>query len=183
VKQKLECDKPFSCILPGAFVETLVRHATEEPLEVSIGETTARVISGTSDFRSRLLEGNYPNYRQVIPKEAGERVFSLPKSDFKEALQVTSLFLAQNQVGVSLIGKKKTVEVRCGEKSHATVLGAELTGRPEMTMKVNAPYLLGVLEVLEDDVVRIECISEEEPFTIHEGNYTFLATPLVAPSR
>jgi DNA polymerase-3 subunit beta len=123
---------------------------------------------------SKLVDGNYPNYRQVIPQEAQERI-TLPREELLQALRraeiMTSdksnsvkLAFGRNQLGITA----NTPEV--GEARETIPLNYK--GK-EMAIAFNPGYLMDPLKALESDEVFIELIDELSPGVV-KCNESFL---------
>src|SRR5207248_7784436 len=59
---------------------------------------------------SKLIEGNYPNYRQVIPAEAKERI-SLSREEFLHALRRAEIMTSEKQNSVKLTFAKNSLSI------------------------------------------------------------------------
>lgn len=131
----------------------------------------------------RLIDGQFPEYQRVIPKE-GEKQLTLPRLRFLEGLRRISLLSAD---------KSNAVKLQLGDNqlritSHNPDLGEakddlESTYRgPELSVGFNARYLTDVLGVLETDEVVLELGDEHSPGVLHApGDRTY--TAVVMPMR
>lgn len=74
---------------------------SEESINIFIGGNSARFEYGSDSVVATLLEGNYPNYRSVIPQN-NDKVLSIGKPDFIGALKRVSVFSNQSSSLVKL---------------------------------------------------------------------------------
>src|SRR5271157_5756219 len=78
-------------ILPTKAVTELTRLVSEEgDIKMSVSENQVAFELNRTLLVSKLIEGNYPNYRQVIPSEAKERI-TLERETFLTAVRRVSL--------------------------------------------------------------------------------------------
>ena len=170
--------KPFSIIVPNNFVSAIIRSAAEEPLEVFVTERSLRVVSGTVDIRGQLIEGNFPNWRQVVPEKKGSKVFSLNRLDFLEALSVANLFANKSAPTVQLEGSKKSIVVKCGKQSKTRLLSAELGGAPSMSIGFNGPWMAQYMTELSEETVRLHMEDEVSAIMIEEDSLLLIMMPM-----
>ena len=78
-----------------AEIQRLVREEGE--VKLSIGENQIAFELNRSLLVSKLIEGNYPNYRQVIPSEAKERI-KLERETFLTAVRRASLLASEKSI-------------------------------------------------------------------------------------
>ena len=68
----------------------------EGEVKLSIGQNQIAFELNRTLLVSKLIEGNYPNYRQVIPSEAKERI-TLERETFLSAVRRVSLLASQSR--------------------------------------------------------------------------------------
>src|ERR1700686_131449 len=101
--QELDIIVPTKAV---AELQRLVREEGEEKL--SIGENQIAFELNRTLLVSKLIEGNYPNYRQVIPSEAKERI-RLERETFLTAVRRVSLLASEKSV--KLIFTKSNIDI------------------------------------------------------------------------
>ena len=69
----------------------------EEPLTISFAENQVSFDLGNTFLYSKLIEGNYPNYKQVVPAEAKDRIV-LEREIFLNAVRRVACFRAKNRI-------------------------------------------------------------------------------------
>jgi len=116
---------------------------------------------------SKLIEGNYPNFRQVIPGQAKHRV-TLEREPFLAAVQRVSLLAQDKSNSVKINFSRGSLEILAnaadiGEaREHLTV---KYTG-PDMTIAFNPEYLMAPFRNLDEDEVHLDLIDEVSPGVI-----------------
>src|SRR6476469_4774054 len=131
---------------------------------------------------SRLMEGNYPNYQQVVPKETNKQV-TLDKAEFEGALRRVAVLSRDktNAVKVTFASDHVTLFSSNPDFGEATEeLSAKNTGN-EVTTGFNARYMLDVLGVVDGQSVSLQMETALSPCMIKEpGNdgFTCVVMPI-----
>ena len=141
----------------------------EEPL---IGFTKNLMIFRKSGLllTSRLMEGNYPNYQQVVPKESGKRIV-VNRGLLESALRRVSVLSKDkaNAVKVSFAPGGMTLFSSNPDYGEAT---EELVARYEgeaLNTGFNARYLLDALSVMDGESVSLQMDTALSPCLIQEA--------------
>lgn len=139
----------------------------------------------TNDVRlvSRLLEGEFPNYQQIIPERLDTKAL-LPRQEFMNKIRMASLFSVDAGMGVRLSltppGKVEIVaEAAQVGDSHAS-LSAKVEGA-ESTVAFNARYLLDALGAVSDDNITLETSGKLSPCVVKgekTPDYLYVIMPL-----
>lgn len=116
---------------------------------------------------SKLIEGNYPNYRQVIPSECKERV-TLERESLLTALRRASLLCTEKSNSVKLQFSKNNLAVIAkspdvGEARESVTINYK--GK-EIAVAFNPEYMMDPLRNLDSDEVHLELIDELSPGVI-----------------
>lgn len=149
-------------IIPARALSTMSRAAAEatSPVEIRIadGKGHAGFVAQVGEFRvavtARLLEGPYPNYEQVIPKD-NPRSLTVSRAELMEAVDIVASHADSNtqQVRFSLKGNhlavsSATADFGAGEQK----VDAEYAGE-DMDIGYNARYLLQTLRNIPTEKV------------------------------
>jgi DNA polymerase-3 subunit beta len=182
-----EASKEIKAIIPkkAAFeMRRLLEEGDGEPL---IGFTKNLMIFRKSGLllTSRLMEGNYPNYQQVIPKEKEQdKKVSVGRVELEGALRRVAVLSRDktNAVKLTLAAGKMTLFSSNPDFGEATEeLSAQYKGET-MTTGFNARYLLDVLGVMDGEAVSMQMDNPLSPCLIREpGNADF--TCVVMPIK
>jgi DNA polymerase-3 subunit beta len=129
---------------------------------------------------TKLIEGNYPNYRQVIPAEAKERV-ALMREEFLHALRRAEIMTSEKSNSVKLAFSKNNLAITAnspdvGEARES--LAINYKGK-EMAIAFNPKYMIDPLNALTDDEIFLELIDELSPgvFKIN-GPFLYVVMPM-----
>lgn len=129
---------------------------------------------------SRLIEGNFPNYEQVIPKE--EKTMSTAnREDFLQAMRRTSLLTSVDSPAVKLDFVKGKIFIssrspNLGEAKEE--LSAEVSGN-EIAIGFNPNYLIDVLKNLDVDQVSFALSEPDKPGLLRgKDGYLYVIMPM-----
>jgi DNA polymerase-3 subunit beta len=129
---------------------------------------------------SKLIEGNYPNYRQVIPSETKERV-SLIREEFLHALKRAEIMTSEKSNSVKLTFAKNNLAITAnspevGEARES--LAINYKGK-EIAIAFNPKYLIDPLNALANDEVFVELIDELSPGVLKiNGPFLYVVMPM-----
>ena len=129
---------------------------------------------------TKLIEGNYPNYRQVIPSETKERV-SLVREEFLHALRRAEIMTSEKSNSVKLNFTKNKLEITAnspevGEAKES--LAVNYKG-PDMAIAFNPKYMIDPLNALPNDEVFLELIDELSPGVLKiNGPFLYVVMPM-----
>ena len=167
----VECDLEVAkgaeaeLILPTKVVGELQRLLGDKgDAKLSIGENQIIVELDGTTLVSKLIEGTYPNFRQVIPAEAKERV-QLERELFLAALHRASILVSEKSQSVKLNFAKNnlTITATTPEVGEATETMAINYKGKDITIAFNPPYLMDPLRNLDADEVFMELTDELSP--------------------
>src|SRR5438445_12030229 len=129
---------------------------------------------------TKLIEGNYPNYRQVIPAETKERV-TLAREEFLHALRRAEIMTSEKSNSVKLNFSKNKLEITAnspevGEAKES--LAVNYKG-PDMAIAFNPKYMIDPLNALTNDEVFLELIDELSPGVLKiNGPFLYVVMPM-----
>ena len=129
---------------------------------------------------TKLIEGNYPNYRQVIPGETKERI-ALPREEFLHALRRAEIMTSEKANSVKLAFGKNNLAITAnapevGEARES--IAVNYKGK-EMAIAFNPKYLIDPLNALAQDEVFIELIDELSPGVLKiNGPFLYVVMPM-----
>jgi DNA polymerase-3 subunit beta len=173
-------------IVPAKAVNELTRLLQDKgTVEIKFGENQASfALQNENSFSvlliTKLIEGNYPNYRQVIPGEAKERI-SLGREEFQQALRRAEIMTSEKANSVKLaFGKNNlTITANSPEVGEAReTLAINYKGK-EFAIAFNPRYLIDPLAALSEDEVFMELIDELSPGVVKiNGPFLYVVMPM-----
>lgn len=168
-----EAPTEIKAIIPKKAAQEMRRLLEEggdaEPL---IGFTKNLMIFRKSGLllTSRLMEGNYPNYQQVVPKESNRRIL-VKRSELESALRRVSVLSRDKANAVKVTFGPGTLTLFSSNPDFGEAL-EELPARYEgepLNTGFNARYLLDVLAVMEGDTVSLQMDTALSPCLLQEA--------------
>lgn len=175
----------MQAIVPRKGVNELARLLGEgdEPLLLALGSNHLRVVQGGYTLVSKLVDGQFPDYDRVIPKN-GEHYVTGDRETLRRSLRSTSILSNEKYRGVrlSLAGEELTVQANNPDQEEAEdVIAVEYDGDP-LEIGFNADYLLDILNALSGDSVRMS-VSDGNSSALIEGPEEEGALFVVMPMR
>lgn len=173
--------KNMEVIIPAKTVHELLKLLGWEGM-VKIIHTQNKVIFYFEDtyLTSSLIEGSFPNYDQVIPKEEKTQV-QVNREELLQAVRRASLLTSPEAPALKFdfIKNKIIVSAKTPSMGEAKEdLSAEVKGE-EITIGFNPGYFLDVLKNLSDEKINISLTSPDKPGLIkgREG-YLYVIMPM-----
>ena len=173
-------------IIPAKAVNELTRLLQDKgDVEIKFGENQAAfTLKDEKGFTilvaTKLIEGNYPNYRQVIPGEAKERI-SLVREEFLHALKRAEIMTSDKANSVKLTFGKNNLAITAnspevGEARES--LAVNYKGK-EFAVAFNPKYMIDPLNALSDDEIFLELIDELSPGVVKiKAPFLYVVMPM-----
>ena len=179
-KLEIDLDVDLSIIVPIKTIHELNRNLKEEgDLSLVVGSNQALFDLGSVAIISRLIEGEFPDYKQVVPL-ISENKMKIDRNQFLLAVKRAALLATQDYQAVKLevfknklVISKSTPDV--GEFHEE--LTAEYQGR-ELIIGFNPIYLIDILKNLSDETISLELTDGEKPGVIRISGYVYIVLPM-----
>jgi DNA polymerase-3 subunit beta len=181
-------------IIPARAMQEVSRIFTsegEDDVEVSLSENQALFRVGDVVFGTRLIDGNFPEYRRLLPS-GFEREISVSREELMGTLRRVNLFAARQTppVPVSLSFSEGSVEVivRNGEVGDAHER-LSASSEDEFLISFNPNYLLDGVSAIDSEKVVFKLNEPLKPGLIvpeengEEPDFLYLIMPMRDPSR
>ncbi len=180
-------------IIPARAMQEVSRifsGSDEESVEVSLSENQALFRIGDVVFGTRLIDGNFPEYRRLLPS-GFEREIAVSREELIDTLRRVNLFAARQTppVPVSLSFSEGAVEVivRNGEVGDAHER-LKASSEDEFLISFNPSYLLDGVSAIDSDEVVFKLNEALKPGLIvpqsngDEPDFLYLIMPMRDPS-
>jgi DNA polymerase III subunit beta len=177
--------KTINFLVPANAAQDLLRIISDTDKEVSVTHDDQQVLFNVGDISlvARLIEGNYPDYRKLIPTKF-TTVAKMTKADFLNITKVSSLFARESAGSITIKASKEdsTVSINAiasqlGENTAKA--GAKITGGGEITL--NSRYLIEALNAFSSSEIEFCFNGKLEPIILRspaEPDYLHLIMPL-----
>jgi DNA polymerase III subunit beta len=155
--------------------------ATGDDLRVRLGQRDAVFETGSTRLTTRLIEGDYPNYRNLLPSSY-PNVLTVGREALLEALRRVKL-LAQDATPVRLALGGETLQLtaitqdvgNASEEIDATYEGAE------MTVAFNPDYLAAGVDAVDTEEITLSTLDPMKPAVVRgvgRDDYLYLLMPV-----
>ncbi len=177
--------KPITFIIPQrtmAEINRLIDDSVDK-VEIKIGENQVQFKLGPTEIVSRLIEGSFPDYKQIIPVNIKTTV-ELSTAAFANAIKMASFFARDSANNIKLQFKKPkglqvlAVSPQVGDNQSS--LEATITGE-DLEIAFNSKFILDVLQVVNSEKITIEMAGNLSAGIIRplkDKNYLYIIMPL-----
>jgi DNA polymerase-3 subunit beta len=156
---------------------------TEGIIKTSFNKNQISFSGDNLYLTSRVIDGTFPDYRQIIPKESKTEAVLL-KQDLLSALKLSNIFSDKfNQVNLKISPKTKVFELSSSSSSvgeNKTHLDGALSGE-EVELGFNYRYFLDCMQSITTDSLTIKLHGGSSPIVIKpigDTSFTYLIMPM-----
>lgn len=175
----------ISLLIPASALQDLLRILGDEDADVVVTHDDQQVLFKVGDVElvTRLIEGNYPDYRKLIPKSFASSA-KLKRADFVNITKVSSLFARESagSVTINLEEEAKQVSIRSiASQIGENTASAEAEVKGDGVITLNSRYVLDALNALHGDEATISFNGKLEACVISDAkanDYTHVIMPL-----
>ena len=185
-------EKNYSFILPQKTVKELVNIFSEKEKEIKIYFSPNQVMfeypmtevaHPQIQLISRLIEGEYPNYQEIIPKKYSTQI-TVDKNEFLNQIKTASLFSGKiNEIKIKTNSKNKKVEI-FSQSSDVGEYNSSIPGvikGEEIEISFNHRFLLdGLLNIKSSEVI-FELSGDSGPGVLKpvgDDSYIYVVMPI-----
>ena len=194
IKIKTNNSEEKKIIVPAKTLQELIRilsglqasalAAEDQGIKFYLSENQILFTCGSTELVSRLIEGQYPDYQQIIPTTSKTKAIS-QRAELIRAVKLASLF---SKTGINDInldfpkGKNQVVvsSVSGQTGENVTSLEAKVSGE-DNGIVVNYRYLLDGLNNIDSELVRLEIVDGNTPCLLKsdkETDYLYIIMPI-----
>lgn len=180
----LAVEKEF--IVPARTMQEVLRIAgsdeTVEKISISASENQVSFIIGDTQIVSRLIEGVFPNYKQIIPSSFRSSA-NLELKELISAVKMSALFARQgaNNIKIKFSSQGMVITSVADQiGDNISTVAAAVTG-DEVEIAFNVKYVLDILQVLADKNILFEVNDKASPGVIRPEkakDYVYIIMPL-----
>lgn len=185
-RKLLDTKSQIAAIVPASSLQEVLRTLNDsiEEIEVVFDNTQVKFRVGEAEVTSRLIDGHYPDYRQLIPKSSETEVVT-SASELARVVKIASLFARESGGGITLNASAEDAQLSI--HSIASELGentstatAEVNADGQITL--NSRYVSEALAAIDGERIKFCFSGKLSPsvFTTAEekSNYTHIIMPL-----
>jgi DNA polymerase-3 subunit beta len=187
----------FSVIIPARTLSELARILPDgdQPIELSVTPNRNQVIFRAPDLHvvSRLLEGNFPNYKQIIPTKFSTKIV-VNTGELLKATKIASFFSRDNSNAITMeiqpggeagVGNLVVTGAAAELGDDRGEIDAVVTGG-EARVQFNSRYVSDVLGVVQEPQVGLEISGPNSAAVfrpIDSADYTHVIMPMHTGGR
>ena len=185
-RRLVETKSEVAAIIPTQTLQEVLRTIVDDidTIDILFDESQVRFRINEAEVISRLIDGNFPDYRQLIPEKSDINAV-MNKSDFSRVNKIAGLFARESggSVTVTVDADAKTVSLHSiasemGENT--SELDADVEGSGQITL--NSRYLTEALNVIDADTISFSFSGKLSPTilksTKKDTNYYHVIMPL-----
>lgn len=176
----------IAAIVPSSSLQEVLRTLSDsiDEVEVLFDDTQVRFRVGEAEVTSRLIDGNYPDYRQLIPKTS-ETIITVSSEEFGRIIKIAGLFARESGGSVTINADAASGHISV--HSIASELGENTSGADaeisaDGTITLNSRYVAEALSVVDGETIQFRFSGKLSPCvltsTTKDANYLHLIMPL-----
>lgn len=185
-KRLVATTSDVAAIIPTSTLQEVLRSINDDTNEVEVlfDESQVRFRLNDAEITSRLIDGNFPDYRQLIPASSETNV-TIARSEFAQITKVAGLFARESGGSVTLTadaakGKLSLHSIASELGENTSEATAEVSADGQVTL--NSRYLTEALAVVEGDSVVFRFSGKLSPCVLAtsqpEADYQHIIMPL-----
>lgn len=170
----VETSSDVAAVIPASTLQEVLRTLRDDmsELEVLFDETQVTFRLAEVEITSRLIDGNFPDYRQLIPAKS-ESAFTLKRTDLMRVIKIAGLFARESGGGITLTldTDKSQVTIHSiaseiGENSSEVDVASDgVSG----SVSLNSRYLVDALNAVTADEVTFGFSGKLAPCVLTES--------------
>ena len=170
---QVEVESPVQAIVPRKGVLELSKLFTDVDADVSVSLSANHIRVENPDLRftSKLIDGKFPDYERVLPKNSDKTVLS-EKNEMKQCFSRVSILSNEKYRGVRLRfenGSLTTVANNPEQEEAEETINVDYTGG-ELEIGFNVNYLLDVMNVIRSETVKVQLADSNSSALITDAN-------------
>ena len=166
-KELMATKETINLLIPAGALQDLQRilNDVEGQIELVYDDQQVLFKAGDTELVTRQIEGNYPDYRKLIPAKFVHTA-QLSKADFANITKVSSLFARESagSITINLHKQDKQISIRSvASQLGENVASANAKVSEDGTVTLNSRYVLDALQALQGEEVVFSFNSKLEP--------------------
>ena len=186
IKADVNTDHRMQVIIPRKGISELMRilEDVDTEIQVTVGANYIRITSPEYTFTSKLIDGRFPDYERVIPKN-GDKVVELNREELKQTLVRTAILCNEKFRGLRFELRHNLLRVFANNPQQE-VAEEELSinyVNDEIDIGFNVNYILDVLNTLKSEFVKLIFTDANSSMLIQEAESADDSTFVIMPMR
>lgn len=163
-----ECTVDFpSIIIPTKTAKQFSSILIDDVVALHVSETKVKLVSGGVEILSKNIEGSYPSWQNIIPKESNQSV-TASSTDLTRAVERVQVVMSDRTkiVGISISDSELSLYASSGSGGDATDSIEAITNGANITVGLNGKYALDAMKQAEKGSVTISYSDSGSPLVI-----------------
>lgn len=172
-------------LIPYKNIVEIVRLFQEvgDEMKLIFSKNQLSLTAGSMYVTSRIIDGSFPDYRQILPKEKKTEATIL-KQEFVNALKLSNVFSDKfNQVTLRVVPETKKIEVfskNTDVGENATKIDAAISGEV-IEVNLNYKHILDCFQSISQDSVSLSFTDPMRPVVVrglNDSSFLYLLMPM-----
>jgi len=172
-------------IVPRKGILEIIRllSPVDEEIQVFLGSNHIRIIDQEFSFTSKLVDGRFPDYRRVLPRN-GDKVLETNKDQLRQVLSRASILSNEKFKGVRLNFSQSELKITANNPEQEQAEEEIEINFPfeDLEIGFNVSYVLDVLNAIKDSEVKFT-LADANSSVVIEGCHSGEALYVVMPMR
>ncbi len=183
-KSNLEGEGNFNGIIPRKTVVELMKILSKNDEDIGFYINTNNIVfmSKKFTFKSKLIDGNYPNYNQVVPKGEGSKI-TFNRKNMLDSLSRVSVLTSEKFKGVKLKANSGVLDISAHNPDQESAEEKlDITGSSNgFDIAFNVNYLKEVLSTIDEEEISLISFGSDKSALVESGdpNQVLVLMPLL----
>ncbi len=181
----LKNEEEQSMILPRNTATELVRILNDLDGEIRLymNDNQIAFVNDDLEIISRVIDGNYPDYKKVIPEKFISRVL-VDKEDLEKNVRLTGIFSSNiSDIKLKCLENKLYLLSKNSDKGEIEAETEGILKNDPFEISLNYHYLLDGLKVIDTNKAIIEFTGQNSPLVLRQGDGSKTIVYLIMPLR
>ncbi|MBL4938395.1 DNA polymerase III subunit beta [Clostridium sp. YIM B02515] len=182
--EPVENDNTISAVIPGKTLSEVSKILEDSEENVNITFTPNHILFnlGNTKIISRLLEGEFINYKSIIPDEYNLKI-TLKRNEFYDCIERASLMAKEGNTNLVKLDIQDDVMIITSDSQLGKAreeLNVIMQGDP-LKIAFNARFVIDVLKIMDEEEIILELTSSVSPCIVrnkNKDNCTYLVLPV-----
>lgn len=175
----------FSVLIPSKNIPDIIRifENADGDVSVCLSKNQISFSHNYNHLVSRVIDGVFPDYKQLIPKEFKTEVVVL-KQDLLSALKISNIFTDKfNKISLKIEPSKKIFEIMTKNSDigeNTNIIPASLSGE-DILINFNHKYIADCLPLIDSDSVSLSFNGISKPMVIRgvsDRSFVYIVMPM-----
>lgn len=165
MRQENPIDQARQAIIPRKMILELLKSldpARNAPIELALGDSQISLAIGQNRLISKLIDGKYPDYNRVIPKNNSKTLIA-PKAELRQVLLRASILSNERFAGAyfHLSPNELVIESNNAEHESSREAMSVQYEADDLKISFNISYLINIISVIDSEDIAVHLESPD----------------------